>query len=209
MSERSDRLRLALKRAKVTQRQAVERWGWNPNTLKSNLNGMADFGYKTALRYGARLKVRAEWLYDGVEPMAEPPAPRFRFPVIEMPVISWVSAGTMTDITAIDPSDEIDRISVSGLPPANYFATEVRGDSMDRVAPNGARLIVNADELIPNPGGYFLFSLRGETTFKRFYDDPIRLEPFSTNPSNRPIFPREDQELIVIGRAVRSLFDLK
>ena len=65
----------------------------------------------------------------------------------------------------------------------------MKGDSMDRVAPEGARIFVNASEKQLVPGGFYLFSLRGETTFKRYYDDPVsRLEPFSWNPMNRPVF---------------------
>lgn len=207
MSERSERLSEAFVLAKLTQSEAVERWGWNRNTLKSNLNGSVDFSYKGALKYGGRLKVRAEWLYDGQGPMREPPKSARR-PDRDIPVISWVSAGQVADIGQIEDFGELERITVSGLPAGSYFATDVKGDSMDRVSPEGSRIICNVDDKDPVAGRYYLFSLRGETTFKRYYDQPVvRLEPYSLNPSNRPIFLTEDG-WSVVGRVIRSFIDL-
>lgn len=206
MSERSDRLRTAMKRAKLSQRDAVERFGWNRNTLKSNLNGAIDFGYDRARVYGARLKVRAEWLYAGDGEMAEPGA-RARRPAIEVPVISWVSAGHLAEVGQLDDVEELERITISGLPAGDYFVLEVNGDSMDRVSPDGSRIVVRHDRSRPMPGGFYVFAEHGETTFKRYYDDPVvRFEPFSTNPANRIIFPQREWE--VIGQVVRSYIDL-
>ncbi|WP_212611902.1 S24 family peptidase [Sphingomonas baiyangensis] len=206
MSERSDRLKQAFKRAKLKPTEAAERWGWNYNTLKSNLNGSVDFSYRAALKYGGRLKVRAEWLYDGAEPMQDfvkpPPS------LVEVPVISWVSAGQISDVGQVEDISELERITVEGLGPGQFVATDVRGDSMDRVSPEGSRIIFNVHDRDPIAGGYYVFSLRGETTYKRYYDQPVqRLEPYSTNPANRPIYLMEDG-WSVVGRVVRSLIDL-
>lgn len=207
MSERSDRLRQAMKAARLTQREAVERYGWNANTLKSNLNGSIDFSYKAALRYGARLKVRAEWLYDGNGPMFEVAKSNSR-PDRTVPLISWVSAGQISDIGQIDDMTDVELLTVSGLPDGQYFATEVKGDSMDRVSPEGSKIIVNVAERTPVAGGYYIFSKNGETTFKRYYDFPIkRLEPYSLNPMNKTIF-LTNGKWCVIGRVVRSFIDL-
>lgn len=191
-----------------TQAECVERWGFNANTLKSNLNGNVDFSFKRAKAYGSAFKVRAEWLYDGSGPMQEP-AKTSRRPPIEVPVISWVSAGGLNPMGDIENIADAERLVLSGLPPARYFATQVRGDSMDRVSPEGSRIIVNCDDHEPIAGRFYLFSLRGEATFKRYYDSPIkRLEPFSTNPANRTIYLAEDPDWNVVGRVVRSLLDL-
>lgn len=206
MSDRSERLRLAMKRAKLTQRDAVERFGWNANTLKSNLNGAIDFSYKRAQVYGGRLKVRAEWLYDGAEPMVE--VSKSRRPDIQVPVISWVSAGQLADVGQLSAVEELEQITMSGLPAGDYFSLEVVGDSMDRVAPPGSKIVVRYDRSRPLIGGFYVLSVDGETTFKRYYDDPVvRFEPFSTNPDNRPIYPR-DGHWSVIGQVVRAIIEL-
>lgn len=208
MSEQSDRLALAIREAKIAKKEMAERWGWSYNTLKSNANGSMSFSFPKAQVYASRLKVRAEWLYAGTPPMREPP-PAARRPPIDVPIIGWVQAGQLADIGAIDELDEVERLSMGGLPQGRWFATDVHGDSMDRVSPEGSRIIVNADDQHLLAGRYYLFSLRGEATYKRYYDAPVkRLEPYSTNPANRTIFLAEDPDWSVIGRVHRSLIDL-
>lgn len=209
MTEQSERLSRAIKDAGISMKEMCERWGWSYNTLKSNANGNMPFSYPKAHVYAGRLKVRAEWLYSGEGEVHEP-APGKKRPAQEVPVIAWVQAGQLADVTAISDMPEMERVVVDGLPKGEWFATDVRSDSMDRVAPEGARIFVNARERNLIPGGFFLFSNRGETTFKRYYDDPVpRLEPYSWNPANRPIYPDKKEKWNVIGRVYRSVLDIK
>lgn len=210
MSEQSDRLKDAIAATGIDMIEMAERWGWSYNTLKSNANGNMPFSFKKAMVYAARLKVRAEWLYSGSGEMREPPPRRDR-PVQEVPIIGWVQAGALADTALNQLADlsELETETVAGLPAGEWFATDVKGDSMDRVAPEGSRVFVNARERHLTPGGFYLFSLRGETTFKRYYDDPVqRLEPYSWNPMNRPIFITADAGWEVIGRVHRSVLDI-
>lgn len=127
--------------------------------------------------------------------------------LLTVPVLAWVSAGAVSDIGSL--SDAADHhMVIADLPPGDYFATHVRGDSMDRVSPEGSRIIVNIADKTLVPGGFYIFSLRGETTYKAFQRDPVlRLEPFSTNPANKTIFLNGDG-WFVVGRVVRSYIDL-
>lgn len=128
----------------------------------------------------------------------------------EVPVISWVSAGQVTEVGDLDAFRSGEKLLLADLPAGDYFATSVRGDSMDRQSPEGSRLLVNAADRTPRPGRSYIFSLRGETTYKRFQSDPVtRFEPYSTNPSNQTIYPRNDNDWMVIGRVVRSWLDLE
>lgn len=130
-----------------------------------------------------------------------------RAPTLRVPLIGWVSAGAAHDVSGIDSSIE-DWISVADLPSGTYFATDVRGDSMDRFSPERSRIIVNIDDVSLIPGRAYIFSIRGETTYKIFQRDPVlRLEPFSTNPTHRTIF-LQTENWSVIGRVVRSYIDL-
>jgi transcriptional regulator with XRE-family HTH domain len=59
-----------LKRARIeagcaTAIEAARRFGWNPNTYKSNENGNATFGYEAARAYAAAFGVTAAWLMSG------------------------------------------------------------------------------------------------------------------------------------------------
>lgn len=204
MTERSRRLTTAFQRSEfarsgLSARATALRLGWNVSSFKSYLNGHAPFSFKAAKNFAEKLKVRAEWLYDGHGPMQEP---------IEVPLLSWVSAGQLAEIGDIDSLGDIEHLVVGDLPPGDYFATTVVGDSTDRVAPEGARLIVNAADRHPRDGKFYIFSLRGETTFKRYRSRPVRrLEPFSTNPAHEPLF-LADKGWTVIGRAVRAITEL-
>jgi len=136
---------------------------------------------------------------------AGPAQLRFR----EVPIISWVSAGRLVDPQDIIRAGSGETLLVPDLPNGEYFSTKVRGDSMDRVSPDGSVIVVKASDREPIPGKYYLFSLRGEATYKRFQSDPvIRLEPFSTNPINQTIYPKHDRDWSVVGRVVRSYIDL-
>ena len=206
MQEKHDRLTIAFRRTGLTQTQACERHGWNRNTLKSNLNGNAGFGFPSSKEYARAFGVRAEWLYDGQEPML--PARTSKREPMSLPLISWVAAGAMADHHAIDPAAEIESLTISGLPPGEYFATRVKGDSMDRLSPDGSTLVVNTADRDLVRGETYLFSLRGEATFKMWEPLPIpRLEPFSTNPTHKAIFLTHD-EWAVVGRVYRSILDL-
>ncbi|WP_305283700.1 XRE family transcriptional regulator [Phenylobacterium sp.] len=122
------------------------------------------------------------------------------------PIISWVAAGSLIDPETQIPA-ESETIEISGLPPGDYFATRVNGDSMDRFSPHGSLIIVNRAEREPIKGRRYIFSRRGETTYKRFDTEPLRLVPESTNPAHDPIFPRTDEEWTIIGRVRITLFD--
>lgn len=75
MSDRADRLRQARIAAGFEKPvEAAERFGWNPNSYKSNENGNAPFSFKKAKEYAAAFRVRPEWLYDG-QGEASSPAP--------------------------------------------------------------------------------------------------------------------------------------
>lgn len=211
MLERHDRLRIARERKGIAgPKEAASRYGWSPNTYSSNENGNAPFSFKAAQKYAAAFGVRAEWLYSGAGSMLDEAKPR-NDDVQRIPLISWVSAGRLAaqvDQELIEPEDGV-FAALSGLPHSRYFATSVRGDSMDRISPEGSILIVDANDTEPRAGRAYIFSIGGEATYKLFQPEPVlRLQPYSTNPRNEPIFPKDLSELAVVGRVVRTFLDL-
>lgn len=177
--------------------------GVGQTTVSSWERGRTECGREWTSRIAQFLRVPLSDIEGADGPRPE----QLRFK--EVPLISWVSAGRLGD-----PGDLVnmsgERLLIADLPSGEYFATEVRGDSMDRISPETSRLIVNAADRDPKPGKYYIFSLRGEATYKRFESDPVvRLEPFSTNPANRPLYPKRDTDWSVIGRVVRSYIDMR
>ncbi len=80
---------------------------------------------------------------------------------------------------------------------------------MDRISPDGSVIVVNRDERELVPGKPYLFWYRGVgVTYKMWQPEPRRLEPFSWNAANRPIFIRRKSDYAVIGRVRRTVLDL-
>lgn len=126
---------------------------------------------------------------------------------IRVPLLSAVSAGKLWGRDAVYGHDALRVVTVTDLPPGDWFALEVEGDSMDRIAPPGAIIIVrkNDDKLVNDR--FFVFGTpQGEATFKRYRSRPDRLVPYSFNPDHEPIYP--DGELLTIGRVHRIIKDV-
>jgi hypothetical protein len=130
---RAQRLRRARVEAGFARgADAVERFGWNRNTYKSNENGAAPFSFDQAKAYAAAFDVRAEWLYDGTAPIrpgvAIRRAPPKRKPRL-VPVVGYVGAGSRTRLYA-EGQGPLDR--VDGPDDANdkTVAVEIRGESL-------------------------------------------------------------------------------
>lgn len=126
-----------------------------------------------------------------------------------IPLIAWVSAGKLADIGIETPTKHLHGVYTEDLGPGDFFATRVKGDSMNLVAPDGAIIIVNRRENEPRNGRAYIFSVKGETTFKEFRDgNPPFLWPRSTNDQHEPKPIRKMRDVAVVGRVRRVISDL-
>lgn len=128
--------------------------------------------------------------------------------IARVPLISWVSAGDLADAESRVPLDDVPMLAVADLGRGNFFALRVEGDSMDRLSPPGSIIIVNRADRELMPARSYVFSVRGETTYKRWQPDPDRIEPYSTNPAHQAIFIKRHRDLAVVGRVWRTVLDL-
>ncbi|ALN73557.1 LexA family transcriptional regulator [Aureimonas sp. AU20] len=126
-----------------------------------------------------------------------------------VPVLSRISAGKFRNQDGVREADIERHIKVSHLPRGDWFALEVDGDSMDRLAPPGSVVIVNRAEHDPMDGKHYIFSLDdGAATFKQFRKEPEpMLVPQSFNPNHYAV-PVGERELYVFGRVRRVITDL-
>lgn len=115
-----------------------------------------------------------------------------------IPLIGEISAGNWRE--AVQQNQGMIYPPVAGMSD-NAFALIARGDSMDRIIPDGGYVVIDPAEVELREGRvYAVMNSEGETTIKRFRADPARLEPCSTNPEHRPIvFGRE--QFTVVGMA--------
>lgn len=210
-SAQGERLMIARKAAGYPSMNAAsEANGWPSSTYRAHETGKRTMGQDDAERYARRFKtlgarVTAKWILfgDGGEPEHSPEHTE----IVRVPLVSWVSASMLAETETIVSHFDGRRIPVCDLPSGEWIALKVCGDSMDRVAPDGSVIYLNLldKKLVRN--GLYVFSERGEATFKRFIDKPVqRLEPYSTNPIHEPIYPR--RELTVVGRVRRVVFDM-
>lgn len=126
-----------------------------------------------------------------------------------VPLLDEVVAGKLKSPSSQIPVEDVPLLAFADLGRGEFFALTVSGDSMDRVSPEGSVIVVNkADRQLVN-GRCYVFSYRGETTFKMWQggDNP-HLAPYSTNPANKPIFFKRKSDLEVIGRVKRTVLDL-
>jgi len=129
--------------------------------------------------------------------------------VQQIPLISWVSAGGLIDANSQVPEVDSPKMIFSGLGDGEFFALEVKGDSMDRFSPDGSVIVVDRRERDLNEGKPYIFWHRVEgTTFKLWQSDPDRLVPHSWNAANKPIFIKRKRDFAVIGRVRRTVLDL-
>ncbi|MBO9099470.1 MULTISPECIES: LexA family protein [unclassified Rhizobium] len=127
-------------------------------------------------------------------------------PTAIVPVLSWVSAGTML---LDDIRDEAKgAIRVASLPPTgDWIGLQVVGDSMDRISPPDSIIIVDRkDKRLVTNACYVIADVDGNATYKRYRQNPVRFEPVSTNPKNETIYP--DQDPLIVGRVRRSILEM-
>ena len=132
-SGRAQRLRRARLEAGFSRgADAVERFGWNRNTYKSNENGAAPFSFDQAKTYASAFGVGAEWLYDGTgamrpgkRPAKTPAKPRAR----QAPLVGYVGAGSRTHLFA-EGQGPLGGVAAPDDATENTVAVEIRGDSL-------------------------------------------------------------------------------
>lgn len=125
--------------------------------------------------------------------------------VQDITYMSWVAAGKLASVDAIVNDGDLPTVKVADLPIGEYIALRVSGDSMNLVAAHGTTIIVSIREKDLRDGWYYVISVGGETTFKKYRSNPARFEGESSYPQETlyPLGPVE-----VVGRVVKAQRDL-
>lgn len=119
-----------------------------------------------------------------------------------VPLVGDIAAGNWQE--AIQNPIEMLAVPVAHAGGPNIFALRPRGTSMNLIVPEGGYVIVDPDfDGLREGLIYAVMNNEGETTLKRFRQDPARLEPCSSDPSHKPI-ELGQQPFTVIGRAVAA-----
>jgi SOS-response transcriptional repressor LexA len=129
--------------------------------------------------------------------------------IVKVPLLdSLVSAGNLSPREAARPEDVKRYLAASDLPPGDWLALTVEGDSMDRVSPPGSTIFVNRADTRLTDGGFYVVTLESDdgTTYKRYRQHPDLFAPYSTNLDHTPILL--DVPYRVVGRVYRTMLDV-
>lgn len=204
--DQKDRLNQAIKDAGFSN--PTDAWrakqrvlGFSQHLMISNTNGHRPISKKAATGYANAFGRTAGWYLYGDEETTGA--------LHKVPLVSQVSASRLGRREGVTEA-EIERwVHVDDLPPGDWIALTVDGDSMDRVALDGAIIIVNRAEDQLVDGRFYVFRTEdGDTTFKMFKTGPMRLQPFSTNLAHMSVPVMDDGSLYVFGRVRRVIQDV-
>lgn len=176
------RIKAAAKDKRITQARLAEVAGITSQSAISNL-----FKGKRKLTIVESVKLKAFLELDEGEPIQW------------VPLIGLASAGQWNDATQLAARNLPMPAGVAGK---RAFAVEIKGDSMDKLLPEGGWAVVDPDQRRLFAGKVYLIANdEHETTIKRYVGEPARFEPVSHNPMHEP-FELQDQRHAVIGRIV-------
>jgi SOS-response transcriptional repressor LexA len=198
MTSSSERLRFARERAGFkTAVEAADALGVARSTYIGHENGHRGFPASRAPQYARKFKVSEEWLLYGKgdsQPLIDGAEGIIQFPILgDVPAGNWKEAiHTSRNMIPVPASEA----------PAQGYALKVHGDSMDLVVPDGTMIVVDPGDTDLWAGKcYVIMNDDGETTFKRYLDNPARLVPCSSNPSHKEM-PIQAGGYQVLGRVV-------
>ncbi|WP_244484510.1 helix-turn-helix transcriptional regulator [Mesorhizobium sp. Root552] len=173
--------------------------------LASHLN-LAHPQITQLLKGKRRLKV------DEVPRIAEylgiaPPTDDASDEIIRVPMVSWVSAGELSDQAAVIDLSEYPTIAVSRLPPSRWIALRVDGPSMNKISPPDSLIFVDVnDKRLVTNACYVICDETGAATYKRYRpneDPPFQPASYEDVPP-----PKLEGAITVIGRVKRSMIDM-
>jgi SOS-response transcriptional repressor LexA len=187
-----------------TPTDAARAFGWTVSTYLGHENADRTPSRAAAKRYAKAYGVRWEWLLEA----EGAPTPSSNREIVSVPLLSWVSAGQLTDATSQIQVEDVPLLAFADLGRGEFFALQVQGDSMDRISPDGSTIVVNRADRELVTGRCYVFSVRGATTYKRWNAEPPYLAPYSTNPTHQPVFIRRLRDMEVVGRVRRTMLNL-
>lgn len=205
---RAERLKQAREAANLGgYRKLAQRFGWNENTYKAHEQGKSGFGVSDARKYAKALKVSFSWLFLGVglpHDTDDTPEP---VSVVDVPLISWISAGTLTEQAGVTDFSEFPTVSAIDLPDGDWIALRVSGDSMNKISPPESIVFVNRkDKRLVTNGCYIVADETGSATYKRYR--PNEIPPFQPASYEEVEAPTFQGAVTVIGRVRRSVIDM-
>lgn len=127
--------------------------------------------------------------------------------VVNIPVVGSIAAGK--PITAEQNIEEYLPLPKSIMPSGKIIALNINGDSMAPGIPDGSQVLIRIQQNVED-GQIAAVQLNGNTeaTLKRVKRDRNVIVLLSDNAKYPPIILNEDDQVCIIGKAVKVLYDL-
>jgi SOS-response transcriptional repressor LexA len=140
---------------------------------------------------------------------APPPLPKSR-EVVRVPILDNIPAGKLRQALSQVPNEDFEHLTLGDLGNGEFFALTVDGDSMDKLVPHGARIVVDTADTTLVSGKPYVFAGRDGYALKLWKANPPRWAPYSTNPDHEPTYlkSKEIAQKMVVGRAKKAVLDL-
>ena len=197
MAFRPDRMRSRRKALDLKQTQLGELVGVTQKAIAKWENGKTDRPQKLK-ELSEALECSQDWLLGGDE---KPTAPK------GVGLVSWVQAGALAEvIDNYHPGDAEGWIDYRARH-TKMIALRVKGSSMNRVSPEGSIIIVDLLQREMTPNRLYVVKIGDEATFKRYRDNPPRMEPDSTEPHE--IIFLNGEPAHIVGRVVHTMIDFE
>jgi len=222
MNTWNDRLRELVAEFNLNKSELADIIGVSPPTVTEWLNGST--GYLKAVnadRICRHFKVNMAWFLEGKGPkwLGALQTAAIESNVVEaprklgkVPLISWIRAGTMTDIVDLyEPGDAEAWYSSHASHSQHSFALRVDGDSMTspipgvQSFPHGCVLIVDPERPVYNGAKVVAKHIpSARATFKVFQDDGLRKLLVPLNPVHLPAVEM-DHNYQIIGVVIEKI----
>lgn len=200
-----ERLKQCRKQAKQTLDQIGTLVGVHKTTVMRWEKGDTErIGLPTIQQLAHYYGVSPAWLMGADVPMLEDEEQKKKLSAIKIPVLGFVRAGYPMD--AVENILDYEEISEEMARSGEFFALQIKGDSMEPKISNGDVVIVRKQSTVENGEVAVVLINGNDATVKKFFKTETGVNLISTNPNYEPFFfsPKEVDSLPVevIGRVV-------
>ncbi|AGF74115.1 phage repressor protein [Bartonella australis AUST/NH1] len=175
---------------------------------------------KTLAALAPVLKTNVAWLIDGTgneegdafksdqdSALLTPWADVDKLGQREVPLVSWVSAGEMTDQEGVTDFSDFPTVTAYNLPEGQWIALRVDGLSMNKISPPDSIIFVNMlDQDLVSSAYYVIADETGKATYKRYLlseTPPWQFASYKNIPA-----PKLKGVIRVIGRVRRTVIEM-
>ncbi len=192
-----DRIKLLREAAGLSQQELAEKVGYKTASAVNKIElGLRDLNQTKIVRFANALNTTTEYLMSGeLDKKAKG---------IKIPVLGYVRAGI--PISAVEEILDYEEISEEMSSQGDFFALQIKGDSMEPRMREGDVVIIKQQPTVEN-GDIAVVLVNGDdATVKKFYRSSSGIKLISINPAYDPFFFTPDEvntlPVQIIGKVV-------